>query len=105
MQTLTLQVDDVMKERLAKVTGALDVFSSPVLPARALAGMPETVRSLVIDLREVSFVDSAGVSALVKLRHDATERALDVRALLGEAQYTINSTVVELLRRILPVED
>ena len=60
---------------------------------------------VVIDLRDVSFVDSAGVSALVKVRQEARARALEVHAVLGGAQDRINATVVELLRRVLPCDD
>jgi anti-anti-sigma regulatory factor len=102
---LVLVDDDEATERRAEVRGAIDVFSSALLPVRALAGLPESARSLVIDLREVSFVDSAGVSALVKVRQEARSRALEVHAVLGNAQNRINSTVVELLRRVLPCDD
>ena len=107
MPTAAIRIDvsDVADERVARVGGALDVFSSPMLTSRALASIPETARSLVIDLREVSFVDSAGVSALVKLRHEATLRDVDVRAHLGDAESRINATMVEVLRRVLPCDD
>ena len=98
-------VDDQDDGRHARIRGVLDVFSSPALATRALAGLPEHTRALWIDLKDVSFVDSAGVSALVKLRQEATSRAVDVRARFGDAQQTINSTVVELLRRVLPCDD
>jgi anti-anti-sigma factor len=98
-------VDDQDDGRHAKLRGVLDVFSSPVLPTRALAGLPEHTRALFVDLKDVSFVDSAGVSALVKLRQEAKSRAVEVRARLGDAQLTINSTIVELLRRVLPCDD
>ena len=40
---------DTEDERRARVDGALDVFSSPLLAVRALAGLPETAKSLIID--------------------------------------------------------
>jgi anti-anti-sigma factor len=98
-------VDDQDDGRHAKVRGVLDVFSSPMLAKRALAGLPDQTRALLLDLKDVSFVDSAGVSALVRLRQEAKSRAIDVRARLGGAQHTINETVVELLRRVLPCDD
>lgn len=102
---MQLKVDDREDVRKATIGGALDVFSVQMLPAKAFAAMPDRVRSLVIDLRDVSFVDSAGVSALVKVHHEAHRRALDVHARLGDAQHRINETIVELLRRVLPVDD
>ena len=97
--------DEEPKVRLAHVDGVLDVFTSPVLVARALAGLPDTARSLVIDLREVSFVDSAGISALCRLGEEAQARAMDVHAQLGDAANRINSTVVDVIRRVLPCDD
>jgi anti-anti-sigma factor len=94
--------DDV---RRARIWGVLDVFSSPALVARALAGLPDETRNLLIDLRDVSFVDSAGISALVRLRQEATSRAVVVQARLGKAQETVNQTVIDVLRRVLPCED
>jgi len=104
-EPILVTVDDNNGDRLAKVRGVLDVFSSPVLATRALAGLPDQTRALLIDLRDVSFVDSAGVSALVRLQQQAKARAVDVHARLGGAQDKINSTVVEVLRRVLPCDD
>jgi anti-anti-sigma factor len=100
-----VDIEDVADERFARVDGALDVFSSPMLTSRALASLPETSRSLFIDLRDVSFVDSAGVSALVKLRREATARGVDVRACIGDAESRIHATMVDVLRRVLPCDD
>jgi anti-anti-sigma factor len=102
---ITLDDSDAESGRLAKVKGVLDVFTSPTLAARALAGLPEQTRSLVIDLRDVSFVDSAGVSALVRLQQEAHSRALDVHARLGGASKRMNATIVEVVRRVLPCDD
>ena len=102
---IVLDDTDEAAGRLAKVRGVLDVFTSPTLATRALANLPDQTRAIVIDLREVSFVDSAGISALVRLRQEATHRALDVHARLGGAQEHINSTVVDVVRRVLPCVD
>ena len=107
MEHEPIQVDvaDGQDGRRARVRGVLDVFSSPALATRALAGLPDETRKLIIDLRDVSFVDSAGISALVRLRQEATSRAVEVRARLGNAQETVNKTVIDVLRRVLPCED
>jgi anti-anti-sigma factor len=103
--SLRVEVHDTGDERRARVDGALDVFSSPLLAVRALAGLPETAKSLIIDLRKVSFVDSAGVSALVKLHREAHARAVDVRAQFGDAHSKINATMIDVIRRVMPVDD
>jgi anti-anti-sigma factor len=102
---IVLDDTDEATGRLAKVRGVLDVFTSPTLATRALANLPDQTRSIMIDLRDVSFVDSAGISALVRLRQEATHRALDVHAHLGNARERINATVVDVVRRVLPCDD
>jgi anti-anti-sigma factor len=97
--------DDEDDGRHARVRGVLDVFTSPVLAAKVLANLPGDTRKLLIDLRDVNFVDSAGVSALVRLRQEGRARAVDVRARIGGAHSQINSTVVDLLHRVIPVDD
>ncbi len=100
-----MTIDDTEHNRCAKVRGVLDVFTSPSLASRALAGLPEATHDLFLDLRGVSFVDSAGVSALVRLQQECRSRAVAVHAHLGNAQHVIHGTMVDLLRRVLPVDD
>ncbi len=104
-ERIRVTVDDRDGQRRARVLGDLDVFSSQTLVAHALTGLPDTTTLLVIDLRDVSFVDSAGVSALVKLHREATSRAIDVRALLGGARRSINPTIVDVLQRVMRCDD
>jgi anti-anti-sigma factor len=104
-EPVTITLDDNDEGRLARVRGVLDVFTSPTLAARTLAGLPHETRELLIDLRDVSFVDSAGVSALVRLSQEAKHRAVRVHAQLNGAQGKINSTMVEVLRRVIPFDD
>ncbi len=104
-ERIRVTVDDRDGQRRARVLGDLDVFSSQTLVTRALAGLPESASSLVIDLRDVSFVDSAGVSALVKLHREATARSTDVHVLLGGARRTINPTIVDVLQRVMHCDE
>jgi anti-sigma B factor antagonist len=62
------------------VTGELDAQTAPELTTTASAGLdaPET-HQLVLDLSEVTFIDSTGIAALVRLRRrtlDAGKRLL-----------------------------
>jgi anti-anti-sigma regulatory factor len=104
-EAIVVHVDDRPTRRLARVRGSLDVFSSALLAGRTLAGIPDTARALVLDLDEVVFVDSAGISALVRLRREAGARAIEVSARLGRARSRLNGTIVELVQRVLPCEE
>ena len=105
MEPIHVTIDDDHENRRAKVRGVLDVFTSPALASRALANLPEETRDLLVDLRGVSFVDSAGVSALVRLEQECRSRAVAMHARLGVAQDVMHGTIVKVLRRVLPVDD
>jgi anti-anti-sigma factor len=56
------------------LAGELDASSSPELERLLRQMDAEGEPSVVLDLSGLSFVDSAGVSVLVRARHDAEER-------------------------------
>ncbi|MEU9547539.1 STAS domain-containing protein [Streptomyces werraensis] len=53
------------------VTGDVDLHTAPVLRAEALTAMTQGARHLVLDMAEVDFVDSTGLSTLIVLLHAA----------------------------------
>jgi anti-anti-sigma factor len=63
------------------LSGELDVISAPELAEELEALAQEACPRVLIELSGLSFVDSAGVSVLVKARHaaDATGRRLILR--------------------------
>ncbi len=102
--SIEIEVDEGETSRLARVHGMLDVFSSSGLVQKALAGIPATAHSLVLDLRDVKFVDSAGVSAVVRLAQEAKSRAIELHTRIG-ATTKINETIVQTLCRVVPCDD
>jgi anti-anti-sigma factor len=71
-----LQEFEVAAVRLAgsaaavRIAGDLDLYSAPEV-ATTFQGLPPGVRHVLVDLTELAFVDSAGISALL-----AAERSL-----------------------------
>lgn len=62
------------------VSGELDAHTAPELTAAAAAGLDAPqVKHLVLDLSEVSFIDSTGIAALVRLRKRSQELAKALR--------------------------
>jgi anti-anti-sigma factor len=90
--------------RAASVSGVLDVFSAGVVGARVLASLPADTHEIVLDLDGIEFMDSAGVSALVRLREHARHRSLEIHARLGRAPH-LNPTVLAVLHRVLDLDD
>lgn len=100
-ETTRVDVSDEPGQRIARLSGPLDVYSAFLLAGRVLAGLPDDARKLLLDLHALSFLDSAGISALMKLRSAGKSRALDVRVYFGD-DFMLHKTVVSVVRRILP---
>src|SRR5262245_33983719 len=100
-ETTRIEVADEPGQRIASLSGPLDVYSAFLLAGRVLAGLPDDARKLLLDLHGLSFLDSAGISALTKLRSAGKARALDVRVYFGD-DFMLHKTVVSVVRRILP---
>jgi anti-anti-sigma factor len=97
-------VDDRGGVRVVKLRGPLDVFSASVVGTRVLAGIPSDTTMLVLELAGIESIDSAGVSALVRLHDHARLRDVEVHARLGDSPQ-INPTIVSVLRRVFVVDD
>jgi anti-sigma B factor antagonist len=72
-QKLNVWVDDTPARVVIRLAGELDLATVPqlrqVLDAHARSG-----QTMVIDLRDIDFVDSMGLAALVRARHRALAR-------------------------------
>jgi anti-sigma B factor antagonist len=68
------------------IEGELDAFTAPELRPLLEAIASEQVRKVVVDLTELSLVDSSGVGAIVSLykRVRANEGELRIRGLNGQ---------------------
>ncbi|MCQ4205658.1 STAS domain-containing protein [Streptomyces longispororuber] len=54
---------------VVELWGELDVFAGCRLPDRLLRLLPEECHSLVLDLRDVAFMDCSGRSSLLRVHH------------------------------------
>jgi anti-sigma B factor antagonist len=65
---------------VVSVSGELDLVTTPMLEAELERAGGARAQRLILDLRRVSFMDSTGLSLLVKAQHraDATPRQLAV---------------------------
>lgn len=73
------------EQSVLKLFGELDIASAPVLE-QELARVGDSGR-VVIDLRELEFIDSTGLSVLVRASQQAEERSADLSVLsAGDGQ-------------------
>jgi anti-anti-sigma factor len=65
---------DTAEGVVVRVAGDIDLSSAPVFGAELEAAIAANHGPLIVDLGEVSFMDSAGIEALVRARERAGER-------------------------------
>jgi anti-anti-sigma factor len=64
-------MDDIA---LAMCSGEVDIDSAPRLEARLRRALDEGARDVVVNLRDVSFIDSSGITALLRAAENARWR-------------------------------
>jgi anti-sigma B factor antagonist len=87
-----------------KVTGELDLATSPALEAeveRAAAGS----ELVILDLRGVSFMDSTGLSLLVKAQRRAEELGRRLAVVRGGAQVQRLLTLTGVADRLVLIDE
>ena len=85
------------------VRGELDLSDAPQL-GRVLAAEREAGRDLVLDLRELTFIDSSGLAVLVWAAESAARSRRGLRLLAPPAS-VMRTFDVTGLRELLPFED
>jgi anti-sigma B factor antagonist len=65
---LTVDQQDTNKGNLIKVTGELDLTTVSMLREPLLTQVANTNADVMVDLKEVDFIDSAGLALLVEAR-------------------------------------
>jgi anti-sigma B factor antagonist len=114
-----ISVRDEDDLRVVAVAGEVDASNAEDLRAAALAELPNSARGLILDLRELSYIDSAGIAfifeaaerlgrrgqglALVVVPGAAFRRALDVTEI--DAVAPIVSTLEAARAHLLPNGD
>lgn len=63
---------------LLRVSGAIDIQSREALITAGRAALDGNSGALVLDLADVTFMDSTGIGALVELGHDAEDAGAEL---------------------------
>ncbi|MBI3759661.1 MAG: STAS domain-containing protein [Deltaproteobacteria bacterium] len=67
---LGIQVDQNPSRTLVKLTGAINLRSSPELRSKLLELLSAAAPEMVVDLTDVPYMDSSGVGTLVELKRN-----------------------------------
>jgi anti-anti-sigma factor len=88
---------------LVTLTGELDIVSGAPLRRLALEAGHDQAR-LVVDLSEVSFMDSSGIGTLVSMRREARSRGAELELVCPDGPVLRVLTMVKL-DQVIPVHD
>jgi anti-sigma B factor antagonist len=91
--------------RVLRVCGEVDMATAPMLRAAVDAELERAVGSLYLDLTQTSFIDSAGVHALVYGSRQAASLGSDLIVLCPRANRPVRRvfdvTQIELVLRVV----
>jgi anti-sigma B factor antagonist len=89
---------------VAAVSGEIDMVTAPLLhPAIAQHAAVAECSLLVVDLGEVSFLDSHGLTALVNIRQFAEDRGLSLSIVAAENRHVMRALEITDLDKVLPI--
>jgi anti-sigma B factor antagonist len=102
LPNLTIGVEDGIV--IAGLTGEIDLSNATEITDALLGGVPNEALGLVIDLSNVSYLDSAGVRMLAELNHRLGWRAQALRVVAPETSRSRRVLVIAGLERVLSMD-
>jgi anti-anti-sigma factor len=89
---------------VASLRGEIDLSNATEITDALLGGVPNEALGLVIDLSDVSYLDSAGVRMLAELDHRLGWRAQGLRVVAPEGSRSRRVLAIAGLERVLSLE-
>jgi anti-anti-sigma factor len=86
------------------VSGELDLASSPALDAALVRAGAAPAERVILDLRRVSFMDSTGLSVLVKAQRHANESRQQLAVVTGSDQVLRLLTLTGVAERLTLID-
>jgi anti-anti-sigma factor len=102
LPNVTIGVEDGIV--IASLTGEIDLSNATEITDALLGGVPNEALGLVIDLSNVSYLDSAGVRMLAELDHRLGWRAQALRVVAPETSRSRRVLAIAGLERVLSLE-
>ena len=99
---VTIAADDGVV--VASLSGEIDLSNAAEITDALLGGVPNEALGLVIDLSEVSYIDSAGVRMLAELDHRLGWRAQALRVVAPDESRSRRVLEIAGLERVLSLD-
>jgi anti-anti-sigma factor len=81
-----VEIDNSNQAVVIRVSGELDLASSPALEQELERGAASQAKVVIVDLRNLEFMDSTGLSVLVRAHQRATENGQRFGVVRGPQQ-------------------
>jgi anti-sigma B factor antagonist len=85
-RTFHVQLQPHPDAALLAISGELDIASAPLLEEELQKIHPEQTKLVVVDLREVEFMDSTGLSTIVRAHQRLSEQNCELTLVKGPPQ-------------------
>ena len=85
-RSFEVQVQEQADAALLSVSGELDIATAPELEQALEQISPERVKLVVVDLRGLEFMDSTGLSTLVRAHQRLSEQGCELAIVKGPPQ-------------------
>lgn len=90
---------------VAALSGELDMASAPALEEALAEARTDGVQQLVLDLRELRFIDSSGLRAVIAAVREARRSGHDLALIRGPDQVQQVFDITGVARRMTIVSD
>ena len=85
-RAFTVQLQPRSDVALIAVSGELDIASAPELAQTLEQIRPEQTKLVIVDLRELEFMDSTGLSIIVRAHQRLAEEGCELTLIKGKPQ-------------------
>ena len=100
IQIEQLEGDDVV---VARLTGELDISGADSIGQRIAEAVPSSARGVVVDMSDLDFIDSSGVSMLFALARRVGSRRQELRVVAPEGKPVARVLEIVEFDRAAPV--
>jgi len=83
---LSIHVRSENERQVFELTGSLDIATSPTVRAALIEASERGDHTIIADLRQLEFIDSTGLGALIGAQRRAKEFHGDVRLVVNDGQ-------------------
>ena len=101
----TLRIEERDEVVMARLAGELDVSMAPSIGDRIAEAVPASAHALVVDLTELSFIDSSGIAMLFSLARRLASRRQQLSVVAPEGQPVVRVLELVEFERAAPVHE